>query len=284
MRRQRSLSLVDVLQPVRWAALRYAGFFFLMFSISLVAFSKASPDRMNILSASLQDITVPVLNLLSRPVDTVAGAAETIRTYFAVHEENARLRQENLMLKKWYHSAIALDEENRSLRQLVNMQQHSQVNFVTTRIVAENTGPFGRGALLFAGSLDGISKGMGVASHEGLVGRIMHTGLHSARVLLVTDINSRVPVISQKSRERSILAGNNTDKANLIYTPEKSLLEVGELLVTSGDDGVLPPGVPVGRVDAIQENGTVVVGPLVNWHQLEYVSVIRHMNSLPGAE
>lgn len=283
MRRQH-LTLVDVLQPARWVALRYAGLFFLMFAISLVAFSKASPERMQGLTSVVHDLSVPVLNLLSRPVDTVAGAVESARTYFAVHEQNAQLRQENLMLRKWYHTAVALDEENRSLRQLVNMQQHGGVNFVTTRIVAENSGPFGRGALLFAGSRDGVTKGMGVASHDGLVGRVMHTGMQSARVLLVTDINSRIPVISQQTRERSILAGNNTDTAGLIYMPEKSALQAGELLVTSGDDGLLPPGVPVGRVDAIRADGSVDVRPLVNWHQLEYVSVIRHMVETPGAE
>lgn len=283
MRRQ-SLTLVDVLQPARWIALRYAGLFFLMFCISLVAFSKASPERMQGLTTVVQDLTVPVLNLLSRPVDTAVNAAEGVRHYFAVHAENERLRQENLMLRKWYHSAVALDEENRSLRQLVNMRQHGGVNFITTRIVAENSGPFGRGALLFAGASDGLVKGMGVASHEGLVGRVMNTGNHSARVLLVTDINSRIPVISQQSRERSILAGNNTEKAGLIYTPEKSMLEVGELVLTSGDDGLLPPGVPVGRVEAINADGGVVVSPLVNWHQLEYVSVIRHEMAVPGTE
>jgi rod shape-determining protein MreC len=114
---------------------------------------------------------------------------------------------------------------------------------------------------------------MAVVNDAGLAGRVVDVAKKTARVLLLTDINSRIPVISEASRERAIAGGNNSDTLTLIYLPENSKLKVGEKIITSGDGRVLPPGLPVGVVTKI-EKGIATVKPFVDNYRLEYVSVI----------
>ena len=125
------------------------------------------------------------------------------------------------------------------------------------------------------GKLDGIATGQAVIGADGLVGRVVEAGQGSARVLMLTDINSRVPVISESSREKSIAAGNNSETLSLDYVATGSEMKVGERLLTSGDGGVFPPGIPVGIISSIQ-NGNVLVEPVTDWSRLEYISAVDY--------
>jgi rod shape-determining protein MreC len=130
-------------------------------------------------------------------------------------------------------------------------------------------------ALVNGGSSSGIKKDEAVTDEDGLLGRVISTGAGSARVLLLSDINSHVPVMAEHTQEKSILSGNNTDWPMLTYLPANSKIEVGERIVTSGDGGIFPPNVPVGVVTAI-EDGKVKVQLFADVAKAEYVSVIDY--------
>ena len=116
-------------------------------------------------------------------------------------------------------------------------------------------------------------KGQAVVMNGGLVGRVIETGKSSSRILLLTDINSKIPVISIDSRERSILAGNNTENPKLLYMPKESKIVDGEVIITSGDGDMLPPGLMVGKATKLAD-GSYEVLPFVSWHNIEYVSIL----------
>jgi rod shape-determining protein MreC len=109
----------------------------------------------------------------------------------------------------------------------------------------------------------------------GLVGRVTEVGDRAARVLLVTDLNSRVPVAVDGSRERAVLAGDNSDRPRLLYLPARTTVKVGDRLVSSGNGGIFPPGLPVGEVAAI-EDGIVRVEPYAELSRLDYLRIVNY--------
>jgi rod shape-determining protein MreC len=111
------------------------------------------------------------------------------------------------------------------------------------------------------------------------VGRVTEAGRRSSRVLLLTDFNSRIPVMVEPSRDQAILAGNNTSRPALVFLPLNPRLAVGDAVVTSGRGGVLPPGLEVGRVRSIDAAG-VAVEPLVDFARLEYLRLLEYTNVL----
>ncbi len=108
---------------------------------------------------------------------------------------------------------------------------------------------------------------------EGIVGRVMQAGLYSSRVLLITDLNSRIPVILEGTRTHAILAGDNSRTPYLMYLPKTAAISTGDRLVTAGHDGVFPTGLPVGRVSSV-ENGEIRVEPIADLDRLEYLGLV----------
>jgi rod shape-determining protein MreC len=149
-----------------------------------------------------------------------------------------------------------------------------QQSFVTVRIVSDFSGPFVQAALVNGGASAGLKVDQAVITSDGLIGRIIEAGEHSARVLLLTDINSRIPVVTEKSREKSIMVGAGHDLPSLTYLAANSAVAVGERVVTSGDGGVFPAGIPVGVVVSVG-NG-VKVQPLANAAKATFVSAVDY--------
>ncbi len=116
----------------------------------------------------------------------------------------------------------------------------------------------------------------------GLVGRIGSAGQHSARVLLLTDLNSRIPVVIESSRERAVLTGDNTGHPRLEFLAVDARITVGDRIVTSGQGGLFPPGLDIGVVSVVGEERSLVQ-PYVNWDRLELVTVLDYTlpSSLP---
>jgi len=158
------------------------------------------------------------------------------------------------------------------------------VTFVAARVVADNGGAFVRSVLVAAGARDGVRKGDAAATGEGLVGRVAEVGERSARVLLLTDINSRIPVVIERSRDQGILAGDNSDNPRLLYLPHGAQLLAGDRVVTSAAGGAFPPGLPVGVVKSV-DNGNAVVELFVDWDHMEFLRLLDYRLSgvLQGA-
>lgn len=243
-------------------------------SLSLIIISHTSPDSRARISAPIVDSASPVLDVLSRPADSFNDFTGWIQSLVHIHAQNADLRRANARLMQWQHVALRLEAENAALRELVHYSSQEQLKFTTAKVISDRSGPFTRTALINAGASLGIEAGQPVINGDGLVGRVIETGDHSAHVLLLTDINSRIPVITEHSRERSIAGGNNTDLLDLMYLAEDTRIQIGEKIFTSGDGNTIPAGLPVGEVIGI-ENGQAQVRPYADWFRLEYVSAIR---------
>lgn len=244
-----------------------------LMAVSLMVFHKTAALPIERLRVALTDVVAPVLSAVSQPFVSASESFEGIRTLRALKAENIRLREENAKLKEWYEVALRFQAENQSLHDLLNVKADPSFTFITTRIVSDPGGSFVKSALLPVGRLDDVKKGNAVMSGRGLIGRVTEVGRHSSRVLLVTDLNSRIPVIIQNTRTRAILAGKNEDLLKLERLPLDSGITIGSRIMTSGDGGQLPPDIPIGTIVSVSAEG-VYVKPLADMEALSHVQIV----------
>src|SRR5215471_2330644 len=194
------------------------------------------------------DLASPALEAIARPVAVANRTIADLKEFATLREENARLREENTRLLAWQTAARRLENENTRLRELANFREGPEASFITARIVGDSVSAYVRGALLNVGRRAGVMPGQGVVTGEGLAGRVAEVGDNSARVLFVTDVNSHLPVQVERTRERAILAGDNSSQLRLNLLQGVAGVQRGDRIVTSGDGGSFPVGIPVGEV------------------------------------
>lgn len=266
-------SVSRLTQPVRSLAQRFAYIGLITAAVGLMVLGKVDLILMDNVRAHVTDAVAPVLDALSRPVDSMNRAVEQVRELAALREENARLRANQARLLQWQSAARKLEAENKNLRNLLNFVPGSDPSFITARVIADTGGAFAHSLILNAGARDGVVKGQAAMDGNGLVGRVAGVGSRSARILLITDLNSRIPVLVGPNRTRAILAGNNTDKPRLVHLPSGEKVSSGHRIVTSGHGGALPPELPIGVVASVNDAG-IRVQPLVERNRLETVRLL----------
>ena len=261
-------------------AQRFALVLLLAAAITLLVLGKTHTDAVGRMRMAAIDVIAPVLEVMSRPVEAARTLVARVENAWYLFEENAVLRDQQRRLLHWQAIARRLEQENAQLRAQLNLVSVLRPNFVSARVIGDSGGSFVQTRLINAGERDGVFKGQAAVNGVGLAGRVVETGQHSARLLLLTDLNSRVPVVVQSSRFRAVLAGDNSVRPRLIFLPANAKVSPGERIVTSGHGGVFPPGIPVGMVASVAD-GEVRVQPFVDWGRLEYVSVLRYQLPRP---
>ena len=221
------------------------------------------------------DLATPALEAIARPVAAVNRVIADLKEFASLREENARLREENARLLAWQTAARRLENENDRLRELAHFREGPEASFITARIVGDSVSAYVRGALLDLGRKAGVTTGQAVVTAEGLAGRVAEVGDNSARVLFVTDVNSRLPVLVERTRDRAILVGDNSPQLRLTLLQGVQGVQRGDRIVTSGDGGSFPVGIPVGEVVQSGE-GHIRVRPFADFSRLEFVRVVDY--------
>ncbi|MFW5679144.1 MAG: rod shape-determining protein MreC [Pseudomonadota bacterium] len=222
-----------------------------------------------------RDVLTPVAALVAEPTRALRNVVGWLGDQFALAEENRRLRAEVEELLRWQGEATRLQVENAALRDVLHAQRRRPVPIASTaRVVAESRSPFVHTRLLDAGRRDGVREGMAAVGLGGLAGRVVDVGNASSRLLLLTDFNSKVPVLVLPSRDPALMVGDNGPRPRLEFLPLTPSVSVGDRVITSGTGGVLPMGLTVGYVAAITDEG-VRVQPALDWRDLEHVRLVR---------
>lgn len=235
--------------------------------------SAIKPDAFDSARQGTADIFAPVLEVVSQPVQQAALFVRDVTGLATLQAENMRLTQENEELREWYQTAMLLDSENKALRDLLNVKIDPQLNFISARIMSDSGNTYVKSLLVNAGAQDGVKKGQAVLSGEGLIGRIVEVSEKTARILLITDMNSRVPVVVDETLQHAVMAGTNENAPQLIHLPQDSKIADGARIMTSGHGGVFPPGLAVGRIK-ILENERPVVMPFSDLSRMMYVRIV----------
>lgn len=229
------------------------------------------------------DLAAPVLGAASGTVRIAKLWINEARSFADLNSEVGVLRDENRALRDWQRRARELEGRAKRYEALLNMQPDPGIDMITARAIADTRTPFSRSLIINAGHEAGVVEGNAVLGTEGFIGRVVSTGAQSARVLLINDLESRIPVYVGAGRHRSILAGTNSDEPTLLYVPAGAKLHDGDVVITSGEGQLLPAGMPVGDV-RLGGDGTFSVVPASSPASVEFVRVIDYRVSVDVAD
>lgn len=217
------------------------------------------------------------LEFVSSPVTSAMDYIRRSDEFFQLYEENQKLKAENQQMREWRDAALKLERTVESYQALLNVSVDPNISFVTSRVIADSGGPFVRALIVNAGTADGVKDKSAVIDSRGLVGRIVAVGARASRVLLLGDLNSRIPVTIHPGNHRAVLAGNNSPMPILEYVDKEVTLSVGDRVVTSGSGGLLPPGLPIGLIDESGlEDGIFRVRPFSDPSLANFVRVLNY--------
>lgn len=215
----------------------------------------------------------PVGGVFAAPVRWAGAARDYVGGYFFAIGENRRLKAEIAELRGWRDEAIAQKNINGRYEALLGLRTEPPVPMATGRAISESRGPFSNAKLIDVGSAKGVRIGNPVVTEHGLVGRVTGVTGGVSRVVLLTDVASRTPVMIERTDARAMLTGDGGDSPRLEFIRGSGSIKAGDRVLSSGDGGGLPRGLPVG-VAAKGVDGAWRVKLFSDHGAIDYVRVL----------
>jgi rod shape-determining protein MreC len=201
--------------------------------------------------------------------------------FYLVHvaHENERLREEVEKAKAFHNRCIEIDKSNQRLRSLLDFKKDVQFDLIAAEVIARDSAPWIETITINKGFVDNVRKNYPVVVHEGIVGQVTFVTHHSARVLLLIDHTSAIDSLIRRTRTRGIIKGDSQGRFKFQYVVRKENVQLGDMVVSSGFDGVYPKGLEIGTVYEFFKKGgdmfqDVYVQPSVDFEKLEEVFVL----------
>ena len=246
------------------------------------------PDtRMDYLQRGVLDVVAPISKSFQLTVQGVKGIYEEYLALRKTREANAHLRQEIARLQTQlteFHEAYL---ENQRLRRLLDFKNAVKAEAIPAQVVVHDPSGWFQTLIVDKGALDGVGADMPVVNDEGVVGRVMDVSEHYARVVLITDPASAIDGMIERNRMRGVLAGKDASSCLLKYVRGNFDVQIGDLIITSGKDGIFPKGLRLGRVKGVRKDPVALfqiieVEPAVRLGALEEVLISKRMIALPS--
>jgi len=225
--------------------------------------------------AQVVDRVVPNFDWAMAPVTGTVNILRDFQSYQRIYQQNQELRRELQQMQAWKEAALQLEQENARLLDLNNVRLDPRLTFVTGVVSADSGSPFRQSLILNVGSRDGIMDGWATMDGLGLVGRISGVGNNTARVILLTDSSSRIPVTVQPSGQRALVVGDNSVAPIIDFLEDAGQVRPGDRVITSGDGGVFPAGLLAGQI-AVDPGGRMRLRPAADYERLEFLRVLRN--------
>ena len=241
---------------------------------ALLALSRFDPPAFAALRMAAASVTAPVSTELNAVVDAVVSVPESIGEHWRVAGENRALRGELARQRALLTRARVIAYDNARLRRLLALRDRTADVVTTARLVSSTASSGRRFALLNAGRWQGVEPGMPVIGPEGLVGRVVETGPAVARVLLLTDPESLVPVRRTRDGLPAIAAGRGDGMLDIRSVSTNVRFAAGDLFVTTGTGGLYAPGTLVARTTGGGEDAAPAV-PIAHADGLDFALVTR---------
>jgi rod shape-determining protein MreC len=254
--------------------------FALVLSLGLLILGKIDARFNPEVQRLVVDIATPAAAIVATPVGWAKDAVDGVRDLALSADEAAALRQENEQLRMLGPANRQLSSENARLRAMFALPPITDNPGIMARSVTHPGSPFLWTVLLDAGKQQDVALYQPVIDHAGVVGRILNVGETSSRALLITDMNSRVPVMVEETGDRAILEGDNSRTPVLAFLESAHQVKPGNRVVTSGDGGVFPPLLPIGVVTS-SSTGELRVTLHADLSRLEYVQILAYDPALP---
>jgi len=221
---------------------------FALLALLLLLLSRAQVNIFDRARAQISDAAAPWLSKIEAPFDGFNRWVGNLGSIFNVYSENLRLKDENARLRQWQGAAILLQARVTNYERLLHAVPRRDTSSVLAHVIGRSGRPYLQTMILDAGKAEGVRPGEAVLDARGLIGRILVSGDRTAWVIPLNDLNSRVPVIIAPGNAQAILAGNNTTYPGIETFDPRAQIKEGDVIFTSGDGGLLPPGLPIGTV------------------------------------
>ncbi len=248
-----------------------------LFLIASEALAPSIPERARAIAT---DVIEPLLSLADRPIRAIQGGLERIAGVSDIYVENEALREEVRALRQFKSATIELNRENERLRAMLRAPSREVPTAATGRVIGIGGGTFERTIVIDVGAAHGVRRDAPVLDESGVLGRVIAVGRSSARVLLLSDLNSHIPVRNERSGIVGILRGQNGPELVLDFVENLDQVAVGDILVTSGHNTVFPPDLAIARITKIEDEVITAVA-LAGDSQLSDVRVLNYQPLSP---
>ncbi|MFM8186141.1 MAG: rod shape-determining protein MreC [Alphaproteobacteria bacterium] len=249
--------------------------FFVFLSIILLVTSRVNKDYTNKINEFFINVSSPIVSIVSFPINTSFDLIVNFNQLILAKKENEKLKSELIKLQNFYISSLGIHQENKELRNALNFVKSKTENYKIARIIGISNKIFDNKILIDSGLDRGVKEGQIVTGDRAVIGRVAEVFNEKSRILLLTDSNSRIPIIASRTRNRGIISGNNSGLMEILYLPKNHQINLGDKIFTSSDGDVIPPGLLVGIVKRIDKN-SVYVAPIENIGSLNIVSIIDY--------
>lgn len=239
----------------------------------LISDARAQTSPYQPARSTVETVAGPVGGAFAAPVRWFGSASDYVGGYFFAISENRRLKRELAEMQGWRDDAIALKNINARYEAMLGIRTEPPIAMQTARSISDSRGPFSRARLIDSGSAKGIKVGNPVINEHGLVGRVVGASANVSRLLLLTDVASRTPVLIDRTDARALLTGDGSDNPRLEFVRGAGSVQAGDRILSSGDGGGFPRGVPIG-VAAKGIDGTWRVKLFSDRGAIDYVRVM----------
>ena len=243
----------------------------IIISTILIYIETIETKPLTFLRSSIKDIIYRGASVATLPSKGFSSLTNAVKNHVNLYSNYNQLKEENDKLKNNISKTDFLELENTQLRKLIEEQVTSSENLVSARIMLDKQSPYLNSFIINIGSNKGIKKGFAVLDGDNFIGRIVDVNFFSARVLLISDLNSKIPVLIEPLAYHAILSGHGKSKPTLEYLPKKHNVQNGNKVYTSGKEGLFSPGIPIGEV--IIEDNIIEIELFSDLGQITFVNV-----------
>ena len=245
----------------------------LVVTLLILFIGKADFNIVNRISIIISDLSSPAISSISNQTKIIGNSFNYLKNTASIRDENKHLLTENIRLKKFEILSKIYENENILLKNQLNLIPQNYNNFITVKAINAPGNIFSHSLLLNAGRKDGVQKGNAVLFNGVFIGQIIRVGENSSRILLISDVNSMIPVVVSNNRIPSILTGENLILPSLNFLPNNVKLKEGSVVQTSGHGGLLPSGLPIGTVIK-NASERYFVKPSIDLNLIDYVQIL----------
>ena len=250
---------------------KFSLFALVILSIVFIFIESIETKPLNYFRALIKDTIYRVSLISSTPYKIFGNASDFAQSHVNLYNNYNKLQIENIKLKNNISKSDYLELENTQLRKLVNEQVSSPGNFVSARVMLDKQSPYLNSFIVNIGSNKDIKNGKAVLDGKNFIGRIVDVNFFSSRVLLISDLNSKIAVITEPSGFHAILAGHGKNHPTLEFLPEDHNIQDEDKIYTSGKEGIFSPGLPIGKVKI--EKGIIKVILFSDLNQITFVNI-----------
>jgi rod shape-determining protein MreC len=222
-------------------------------SVILLSLESINSKSLNFVRSAIKDVIYRTSFITSIPGNVIGPMFTNIQGHFEIYEQYEMVKLKLQQLKDQQNQISYLKIENDKLKKVIDDASVFSYETITSKVLVDKESPFLKSVILNKGFNSGLKKGMPILQGPYFVGRITEVNYLSSRVLLISDLNSKIPVLVEPMGYQAIMSGTGDEFALLDFLPKNHQLEVGNLVYTSGTGGIFFSGIPIGRIELIEE-------------------------------